>query len=138
MSVVRRINLERTGARVVLALAVVTLLVVGVSAVMRIAAEDLYSSVNAIRGTGDVAPRTVYSRWLSAQLSADVAHGDLDAQHARADELSFRSDRLRELAAVPAVIGLLVALLTDSPEAAAHRRRAPARSGAPTRTSGAA
>jgi hypothetical protein len=119
----RRIDIERTGARVLIALTLVTLLMVGVSALIQIAAEDLYASVDLARGRTDVATRTVYGRWLSAQLSADVPAADLDAQHERADELSVRSDRLRELAAVPAVIGLLVALLTDSPETPAERRR---------------
>ena len=119
----RRINLERAGAGIVVALTLVTLLMVGASAMMRVAADDLYSSVATARGITDAAPRSAYGRWLSAQLSADVSPADLEAQHTRADELSFRSDRLRELAAVPAVLGLLVALLTDSPGAAVERRR---------------
>ncbi len=123
MAWLRRINLERTGARVVVALTLVTLLMVGASALMRIASDDIYSSVATARGIQDAAPRSVYGRWLAAQLSLDVPQGDLDAQHTRADELAVRSDRVRELAAVPAVIGLLVALLTDSPETAAERRR---------------
>ena len=90
---------------------------------MRVAAEDLYAAVNEARGSTDVATRTVYGRWLAAHLSADLTAGDLDAEHARADALSFRSDRLRELAAVPAVVGLLVALLTT----ARDRRRTPPR-----------
>jgi hypothetical protein len=121
MASVRRINLERTGVRVLVALTVVTLLMVGASALMRVAAQDLYSAVNAARGSGDIT-RTAYGQWLSAQLSADLPPGDLDAQQGRADELSYRSDRMRELAAVPAVLGLLVAVLTDSPEAGAERR----------------
>jgi hypothetical protein len=133
-----RINLERTGTRVVLALTILTLLMVGVSALMRVAAQDLYAGVNAARGNSDNATRTVYGQWLSAQLSADLAPGDVDAHQARADELSFRSDRVRELAAVPAVVGLLAALLTDSPEAAAERRRERRPAAAPSGTNGTA
>ena len=123
MAWLRRINLERTGARVVVALTLLTLLMVGASALMRIASDDIYSSVATARGIQDAAPRTAYGRWLAAQLSVDVPRGDLDAQHTRADQLAVLSDRVRELAAVPAVVGLLVALLTDSPETAVERRR---------------
>jgi hypothetical protein len=135
----RRINLERTGAGVVVALTLVTLLMVGASALMRIASDDIYSSVATARGITDAAPRTDYGRWLAAQLSADVPQGNLDAQHTRADELAFRSDRVRELGAVPAVVGLVIALLTDSPETAAERRRGanPSAASVPSGTNGA-
>lgn len=115
MARLRHIDLERTGARVLVALTIYTLLMVSVSALMQVAAQDLFAAVNAARGTGEFTSRTVYGRWLSAQLSADVPADDLDARQVRADELSFHSDRLLELAAVPAVVGLLAALLTDSP-----------------------
>jgi hypothetical protein len=122
---VRRINVDRSGVRILVALTIVTLLMVCVSALMRIAAQDLYAAVNTARGSGEITTRTVYGQWLSAELSGDVPPDNLDARQARADELSFRSDRVRELSAVPTVVGLLVALLTDSPEAAANRRRGP-------------
>jgi hypothetical protein len=140
MARLRRINLERTGASVLVGLTLVTLLMVAASALMQVAADDLYSSVATARGIQDAAPRTSYGRWLAAQLSVGIPQGDLEAEHARADLLSFRSDRLRELAAVPAVVGLLVALLTDSPETAAERRRGGTRSSSavPSGTNGTA
>src|SRR4051794_16672973 len=75
MTWLRRVNLERAGARVLVALTLVTLLMVGASALMRVAADDLYSSVATARGIKDAAPRTVYGRWLAAQLSADIPDG---------------------------------------------------------------
>jgi hypothetical protein len=103
---------------ILLALTLCTLAMVSVSALLRVAAEDLYAAATLARGSTDVPTRTAYGRWLSAQLSSDIASGGAgyEVLHARADELSYRSDRLRELAAVPAVIGLLSALLSDAPE----------------------
>jgi hypothetical protein len=39
------------------------------------------------------------------------------------DESAYRGDRVREFSAVPAVIGLLLALLTDAPPRDAFERR---------------
>lgn len=80
------------------------------------AAEDLFTAVTIIRGNANTEQvRTPYGMWLSAHLASDVGAEDTAAAYARAGELAYRSDRLRELAAVPALIGLLVALLTGAP-----------------------
>jgi hypothetical protein len=122
-------RVERGGAIVLVALTLLTLVVVSVSALMRIGAEDLYAAAAVARGSGEVPSRTVYGRWLSAQLSSDIADAGYDVLQTRADELSYRSDRLRELAAVPALIGLIAALLTDAPEPVADPLRRDAKLG---------
>jgi hypothetical protein len=120
----RRWSLERTGAVILVGFTVVTLLVVGVSAMLRVAADDLYAAAAEAQGSSEIPPRPAYGRWVSAQLSSDVTVPDYTLLHARADQLSYRSDRLREAAAVPAIIGMLVALLTDVPDSSMARRDA--------------
>jgi hypothetical protein len=122
-------RIERGGAIALVALTLLTLVVVSVSALLRIGAEDLYAAAALARGSGEVPTRTVYGRWLSAQLSSDIAGAGYEVLQTRADVLSYRSDRLRELAAVPALIGLVAALLTDAPEPAANPLRGDAEIG---------
>jgi hypothetical protein len=97
------------------AFTLVTLLMVTVSIVFQAAADDLYGVSNAFRDPTAEQARSGYGRWLSAHLAPDVDLSAPAAIRARADILAYRSDRLRELAAIPAVAGLLVALLTDAP-----------------------
>jgi hypothetical protein len=96
-------------------LTLLTLLMVGVSVSLQLASDEMLASYDEARGVTPQQVRTPYGHWLAAQLSRDLAPGDFVALRARADVLAYRSDRTRELSAVPAVIGLLVALLTDAP-----------------------
>jgi hypothetical protein len=113
-------------------------LVIG-SALVRLGAEDLFTSVAIARGTANTEQvRTPYGRWISARLSSDIARDDLNGEYARGTQLAYRSDRLREMAAIPALIGLLAALLTGTPETAASRARSPSQPAANTTRNGTA
>jgi hypothetical protein len=107
---------ERAGTGLLVVLVAVTVGIVVVSAALRSAADDLYASIDQTRGIPMEHGRTAYGMWLSQRLSNDVAASDLEALRARADVLAYRSDRLREAAAVPAIIGLLAGLLSGTPE----------------------
>ena len=120
----RHWSLERTGAAVLVALTLLTVSIVAVSGQLRVAADDMYAAVAEARGNTDVPARPAYGRWLATLLASDVPSGEINALKARADVLSYRSDRLREAAAVPAVVGLLAALLTDAPDPTGARRAA--------------
>ncbi len=96
--------------------ALITLAMVAFSAAERLAADDLFTAVAIARGTANTEQvRTPYGMWLSARLASDLASQSGDAAYTRAGQLAYRSDRLRELAAVPALIGLLTALVTAAP-----------------------
>ena len=98
----RRFSLDRAGSILVVAFALITVVIVAVSAAQRLAADDLFTAVSITRGTANTEQvRTPFGRWLSAHLASDLAAEDDDAAYARAVELAYRSDRLRELAAVP-------------------------------------
>jgi hypothetical protein len=129
-------RLDRVGVVVVVALTLITLVIVAGSALLRIGSEDLYAAIAEAGHSSDVSVRTAYGRWLSAQLSPEVPPGDLSKVRARADELSYQSDRLRELAAVPAIIGMLAALLTAAPDSREARRRDASQPEAKTTSSG--
>lgn len=97
--------------------------VVVASALLGIAADDLFVSVDEAHGVTPQHSHTMYGRWLATQLTGNLADGDVVALRARADELAYRSDRSREFAAVPAVVGLLIALLSDTPSPGVTGRR---------------
>lgn len=107
--------MERIGRVALLVMALITLAVVGASEAMHLASDDIIAVVNEARGTTGAQVRTAYGSFFAAQLSRDVDPSDLNAEYSRANELAYRSDRLRELAAVPALIGLLIALLSEKP-----------------------
>jgi hypothetical protein len=135
----RTITLSRAGTVAVLLLTVGAVLIVVVSAALRLAADDLLATVSEARGgTASQPAHTPYGAWLARYFSTDIAPGDLDAENARGTELGYRSDRLREAAAVPALLGLLVALLTDTPSGAMAERRAASQPVANTTSNGTA
>jgi hypothetical protein len=113
--VVRRFDLGRTRVVALVLLMLITLLMVAVAVSLQLASGELMASYDEAHGETPQQVRTPYGGWLAAQLTRDLAPGDLVASRTRADVLALRSDRTRELSAVPAVIGLLVALLTDAP-----------------------
>jgi hypothetical protein len=119
----RHFTVERFGSLLLIAIALAVLGVVCVSAAFRVAADDLYASIDEARGQRLERPRGQPGMWLSTQLSADLDPANLARRNDRADELSYRSDRLREAAGVGALVGLLVAVLTGRPGAAMDRAR---------------
>jgi hypothetical protein len=129
-------RLDRAGRVVLVALTLVTLVVVAGSALLRLGSQDLYAAIAEAGKAPDEPARTAYGRWVGAQLSAEVPPGDYAKLRARADELSYKSDRVRELAAVPAIIGMLVALLTDAPDSSDAKRRETSQPVAKTTSSG--
>jgi hypothetical protein len=130
-------RLERVGTALVGCITVVTLLVVGTSVALRLAASDLYARVDDGHGVA-AAARTQPGVWLSSHLSSDVASSDLVALRARADQLDARGDRVREMAGVVAVVGLLVAVLTGQAGATGGRAREPSIAAANTANNGTA
>ena len=130
-------RLERLGTVVLVLVAVVVVGVVGVSAAWKLAADDLFAWVDEAQGDPNV-QRGQPGIWLSARLSADVAPDDVVARRARADQLGARSDRLRELAGVAALFGLLVAVFTGRAEIGTGRDREPSMAAANTASNGTA
>jgi hypothetical protein len=114
-STVQQLTLERAGTVFLLLITLAVLVVVGVSAILTVAADDLYASIDEARGTVPQTERTQPGTWLSTRFSADLASDDLVARRERADQLNYRSERAREAASVVALAGLLVALLTARP-----------------------
>jgi hypothetical protein len=131
-------SLDRVGRIVLVGLTLLALLTIATSAVLRIAADDLYVASDHARGAGADEVRTGYGIWLSAHLSTSPGSADPRLLHAQADQLGSRSDRLRELAAVPAVIGLIVALLSDVPDRMTVGQREATQAAANTTSNGTA
>ncbi len=119
---VRELTLERAGSILVVLIAAAVLVVVGVSAVLSIASDDLFASIDEARGIVPQTPRSQPGVWLSTRLAADLAPDDLGKRRQRADQLAYRSERVREAASVAAVGGLFVALLTARAGAGDVRR----------------
>lgn len=115
--------LERAGKFALAACTLVTMLMIGASITFEVAADDLFKAYDALRQPTAAQVRTAQGRWLSAQLANGIDFGDATAVEARATVLAYQSDRVRELAAAPAVVGLLVALLTDAPASPNSRPR---------------
>jgi hypothetical protein len=93
----------------------VVLAVVGLSALLSLAADDLHASVDEARGKIPQIVRSQPGIWLSERLSSDLAPDNVVARTQRAEQLAYRSERVREAAAVAALAGLLVAVLTAKP-----------------------
>jgi hypothetical protein len=119
----RRWSLESVSTVLVLMVALAVVLAVGLSLAWRAAADDLYASINQANGISLPAPRLAPAIWLSTRLASDVGPDDLTARRARADQLFYRSQRVQEMAAVGALVGLLVAVLSAGPGSSAGRRR---------------
>jgi len=117
----RRVMLERAGTVLVLLMALAVLVVVGASATMYVAAEDLYASFDEARGVVPQTVRSAQGKWLSSRLTTDLAGDDLVARRERADQLTYRGERLRETASVAALVGLFVGVLTARPARATLR-----------------
>ncbi len=99
-------------------LVVVVLCLLGTGTAFDIAAADLHSQAVAQRGES-AQPRTLWGIALSDRLASDVEPKERDAA---AIVLGNHADRLRELAGVVALGGLLFALFTGDRRAAEPRR----------------
>jgi hypothetical protein len=109
------ITLDGLGSLFLVLITLATVLVVVSSGLMKAAADDLYASIDLARGTPLQSPRSQPGIWLSARLSDDLGQNDLKARNVRADQLRYRSERVREAASVGALLGLLLAVLTGRP-----------------------
>jgi len=115
------VTLERAGTVLVVLMTLAVLVVVGASATMYVAAEDLYASFDEARGVAPQTERSAQGKWLSSRLTTDLAGDDLVARRERADQLTYRVERLRETASVAALVGLFVGVLTARPARATLR-----------------
>src|SRR5690349_20560893 len=119
----RKVSLARAGAFVLVVLVVLTLALAAASGVAKFAAEDMFTTIDERAKPTEPHTHTPYGRWLATQLTQDIDVTSPVAFRARADELNYRSDRLSEAGAVPALIGMLIALLTGAPGSLAATRR---------------
>jgi hypothetical protein len=118
-----QVDVEKLGTRLMLLLAVVTLVSVCVVGGMKSAALDLYQQATIARHRASPASHVPPGSWVSAWLVAGVRSDDAAALDVRAALIDHRSDRLVEATAVVALAGILVALLTGRPAAALSRGR---------------
>jgi hypothetical protein len=109
------VTLERAGTVLLVLTTLAVLVVVGLSAALSLAAEDLTMSIDEARGKAAQRAHSQPGIWLSARLTADLASDDLVARSRRAEQMAYRSERVREATSVPALAGLLIALLTARP-----------------------
>lgn len=110
-----RIFVDRLASVALAVSAVLVLLGVGASTVMKTAADDLNASVDLARGRAIDHPRTNWDIWLSTQFSADIQDDDFAARSNRGYQLAYRSERMREGASVLALVALLGSVLTGRP-----------------------
>jgi hypothetical protein len=127
-----QVHLHAVGAVLVACLAVISLLVVGASAAVKLAAEDLRASQNPTLDSTRTAPGV----WLSTQLAADLSEADVVGRRQRAQVLDYRADRMREGVSVIALAGLVAALLTGRSAPAPARADAASKPVASTTSNG--
>lgn len=130
-------NVSRVGTTLVVFLAVLTVALMTYAYALKLAADDLFATLDQTRGVMTVV-RTSPGIWLSAHLAADVPASDLVALRARADQLGTRSDRLREAAGAVGALGILLAVLTGTGDAEVDRERDTSRPAAKTTSAGTA
>lgn len=118
----RDMTLSRAGTCLIVVLAAVTVALMIFAYSLKLAADDLFASLEQARGTTTVV-RTGPGMWLADHMAADVPEADLVARRARADQLGTRSDRLREAAGAVGVLGILLAVLTGTGDAEGDRER---------------
>ena len=120
-----RFGIEKLGSALVVLMTIVTLTLLGVDVAFKTAGADLHAQVNILQAVQPPPPRSPLGQQLSAALANDVAPDDVSRLDSRAFELDHRADRVLEAAAVVALVGMLVALLSGGPAIdAAHARDA--------------
>lgn len=133
---VRGLSLHQIGTWVfgVAVLAVAAAVVL--SFAMNTAADDLRQQANQQAGASLDHPRRAPGVWLSAAFAGDLGRANLAALEKRADDLDHRADRIREAAALAALVGLVVMLVTVRPEARSGEGRDASSPVANTRSKG--
>lgn len=131
-----RPNLEGTGTLLLLVVVVGVALAVGLSFAMNAASDDLRQEVRLASSLPVEHPRSVWAGWISAGMTRDLAPADYTARFLRAEDLDHRADRIRELAGAGSLAGVLLMLVTATPEARLDRKRAEASPLANTRSNG--
>jgi hypothetical protein len=115
MRVLRWPGLERLGAAMLAVLVVAIVLLQATSVLLNWAAEDARLQAAALAHEPLERERTPAGMWLSARLLGDIPPGaSTQTRRDRAEALDHVADRLREIAGVSALAGLLVAPLTAS------------------------
>jgi hypothetical protein len=88
---------------------------IALSFAMNDAADDLRLQVRLATNESLDHPRTGHGAWFAVRTIADLQSDDYSALWARADELDHRADRIRELAGVGSLAGLVLLLVTVGP-----------------------
>ena len=110
-----RPDVERLGSVLVVLVTIVTLASLGVYGSLKAAVGDLHAQTSILRAEVPPPSRPPVGQAISAQLTSDIDPADVRALDARALELDHRADRLLELTAVAALLGMLAALVTGRP-----------------------
>jgi hypothetical protein len=106
------VALERLG-RVLVVLTVVAMVVLLlIAAAIKLSAADLHSQAATMRGDGTAEARTPIGNLLSRPMSPTLDLTDEPAVERRAFQLDEVGDRVIELTAVVALLGMLFGLLT--------------------------
>jgi hypothetical protein len=116
-----RLDVEKLGTALVVLVTVVTLASLGVYGSFVVAAADLHAQVDALRGRE--VSRSALGQGLAAVLARDLAPTDVTSLDERALLLDHRADRLLELTAVVALVGMLVALVSGRPAVEPNQAR---------------
>jgi hypothetical protein len=110
-----RLDVEKLGTVLVVLLTLVTLMSLGVYGSLKGAVGDLHAQTSILHADVPAPSRSPLGQTLAALLASDLTPGDAAALEARALELDHRADRLLEMTAVVALVGMLAALLTGRP-----------------------
>jgi hypothetical protein len=110
-----RLDVERLGTVLVVLLTICVCASVSVSGSLRLTVTDLQAQAAIARGEQPPPSRSPVGQRLSAAFANDLVPGNAAADDARALELDHRADRLLELTAVVALLGMLLALVTGRP-----------------------
>jgi len=119
----RGVTVDRVGTVGVVFIAVLVLLVIGLSGAFKVGSDDMYLAIDEAHGTHLSTPRTALGMWLSTRLTTDLVPTNLAALRTRADQLHYRSERIQEVATVVALGGLLVAVVSGRPATETTRGR---------------
>jgi hypothetical protein len=128
------VRVEAAGTVALLVVTMVVVVAYGLASALAAAGEDLYAANDEARGTAIERPRSQPGIWLADRLARDLAPDDLEARNARADELSYRSERVREASGVGALLGVLIGVMTGR-RSIDHEPRREASKPAPNTTS---
>jgi hypothetical protein len=118
-----RPTLKQIGTWLLFIVVLAVALAVALSVAMNSTADDLRQQVRVASGVPLEHPPTPPATWLSDRIVADLAPEDFAARFARADGLDHRADRIRELAGAMSLVGLVLMLVTATPDARSDAAR---------------